>query len=251
MRIFKPFPSSVCRCCWLEYLGHVLFHLENYSRFCIVLSMKSFRSVLGHTRFWIFGGVHRKWKVSNTFLMSLITGPTLSLTSYQRHPVYRSVFITFTILLGDTFIQSSLYCICLGIKYLCALTVWAKEVSYCDFEALCPKRCVPFSYHSAFDRLTLVFGPSCWTSFHADNGISGAVLLPWQLVSIVPSPATGDDEELLMLDNRSRCRRKKWVKWSESTRPGHSSQTLYWAEQRDPLSVGDFTETRPRTMLKV
>lgn len=119
MRIFKPFPSSVCLCCWLGYLGHVLFHLENYSRFCIVLSMKSFRSVLGQTRFWIFGGVHRKWKVSNTFLMSLITGPTLSLTSYQRHPVYRSVFITFTILLGDTFIQSSLYCNCLGIKYLC------------------------------------------------------------------------------------------------------------------------------------
>lgn len=58
--------------------------LREFSRLCIVLSMKSFRSVLGHTRFCIFGGVHRKWKVSNTFLMSLITGLTLSLTSVSN-----------------------------------------------------------------------------------------------------------------------------------------------------------------------
>lgn len=58
--------------------------LREFSRLCIVLGMKSFRSVLGHTGFCIFGGVHRKWKVSNTFLMSLITGLTLSLASVSN-----------------------------------------------------------------------------------------------------------------------------------------------------------------------
>ncbi len=43
LRIFIPFPSSVCRCCWVAYLGRVLFHIE---KDCTVLHMKSFRSFL-------------------------------------------------------------------------------------------------------------------------------------------------------------------------------------------------------------
>jgi len=34
--------------------------------------------------------------------------------------------------------QISLFAVC--------ITVCAKEVSYCDFEALCPKQCLPFPY---------------------------------------------------------------------------------------------------------
>lgn len=97
------------------------------------------------------------------------------------------------------------------------VTIWAKEafyssVSYCDTvsKSISLFRTI---------QLNLSFWTKLLDQFPCKNGISGPVLLPWQLVSTVPSPATGDDEALLMLDNRSRWRGKEWVKWSESTRP--------------------------------